>query len=133
MNTLSGQYAPIGLGWGLQAQDLMTLPVNSLNPVATPALQAPDAAGNIDVTATDQAAAPPRHNYLLVMLGIVVLLIVLKYASEHEKSGMQPSLVGIGLWNWIVVTIMAVLGLATAKTLVMKYPVKGLTEVIGAA
>jgi hypothetical protein len=68
---------------------------------------------------------------LVVVLG---LLIVMKFSIEHEKSGMQPALMGIGIWNWVAVTIMATLGIVTEKALLNKWNyIPGLTDYVNAA
>lgn len=69
-------------------------------------------------------------NYLWYFAAIVAFLIVLKYASEHEKSEFQPSLVGIGVWNFVTIGIMAMLFLATMKVIVNKYHIKGVTDLV---
>lgn len=79
--------------------------------------------------------ASPKANYLWYLLGIVLLLALLKYASEHEKSGMEPHLAGIGVWNFFVIGIMALLFLVAAKTVSSKWltGIPGLHDIVQAA
>ena len=82
-----------------------------------------------------QAAASPKTSYLWYIAAVVVLLVIIKFASEHEKSGMDPSFVGIGVYNFIAVTFMAILGIWIVKIIANKYgptagPASGLTDLI---
>jgi hypothetical protein len=92
----------------------------------------------VDVESTSGvavAATPKVAASIWITLTVVVgLLVVMKFAIEHEKSGMQPALMGIGVWNWVAVTIMATLGIVTEKALLNKYNyIPGLTEYVNAA
>jgi hypothetical protein len=74
----------------------------------------------------------PQINYGWYLVGVIVLLVVLKYASQHERSEMQPALAGIGVWNFIVVGIMASLFIVVFKIGLNKYPITGLTQIANA-
>lgn len=69
-------------------------------------------------------------NPLWYLLAIVILLGVLKFAMEHEKSGLDPKIVGIGVANFVVIGVMATLWIAVEKIIVNKWHVNGLTDLI---
>ena len=78
-------------------------------------------------------AVKPQINYLPYILGFVVLLVVLKIAVEHEKSGMDVSFVHVGVYNWVAVGLMAALFIIIIKTILNKYYVTGLTDIFNVA
>lgn len=122
----SGQLWPIGSGSGVRPQDRLTM--GSL------ASQYPDIPDEgLTVNALADRADAPKINYLWYVLGIVIVLVALKYASEHERSGMDPKIAGIGVYNYVVIGTMAMLFIVTGKVILNKYPVKGLTEIFNAA
>jgi hypothetical protein len=120
--TQSGQVYAFGTGPGMQPQDLLSVPDGFMDEIAGTASPA-------------QVASPTENkvNPLYVLGGIFLLLVLAKVGSEHEKSGMQPHLMGVGVWNFVVVGILAVLFLVSSKAILNKYPVPGLTQVINAA
>ena len=77
--------------------------------------------------------ATPRANYVAYLIGIAVFLIVLKFASEHEKYGIDPKIGGIGAWNFVVFGIMAQLWFVGTKVIFNKWQVKGITDIVNAA
>jgi hypothetical protein len=83
-------------------------------------------------TAVMQAATPPV-NPLLYLAVIVLFLVGIKFASEHERSGFSPTLIGVGVWNMIAVGGMALLFILCLKIVVNKYQVPGLTTLVNAA
>ena len=90
-------------------------------------------AGNTDAaTFTNASTVTPKTSTLWYVAGIVILLVILKYGSEHEKSGLEPKIVGIGVWNFATVGIMAILFILVIKTILNKYSVPGLTDIINA-
>lgn len=88
------------------------------------------------VVSTNPAVAASQNpvitasNPWITFVAIIVILCILKWAMEHEKSGMQPAFMGIGMYNFIAVTLMATLGILTEKAIVNKYPIKGVTNLI---
>lgn len=88
---------------------------------------------NAMFAATDKGGDEPKVNYLWFILGIVIILAILKYASEHEKAAMEPKIVGVGVYNWVVVGILAMLFMLVTKTILNKYPIKGLTDIVNAS
>jgi uncharacterized oligopeptide transporter (OPT) family protein len=80
----------------------------------------------------------PKASYMWYIAAVVVVLLIIKFASEHEKSGIDPQFVGIGVYNFVAVTFMAVLGIWVVKIIANKYgsatgPTSGLTDLINAA
>lgn len=85
-------------------------------------------------TAIDPTLQPaPKTSILWDLAAIVLVIIALKFAVDHEKSGIEPAFVGIGVYNWVAVGLMAMVFLVVAKTLANKYPVPGLSHIINAA
>jgi hypothetical protein len=120
--TSQGKVYAFGTMAGMQPQDLLTVPGEYMDEIA----------GNAN-PAQASMVETPRVNPLYVLGALVLLLVILKIASEHEKSGMEPHLMGIGVWNFIVVGILAVLFLVASKAILNKYPVSGLTQIVNAA
>lgn len=130
--TTQGQVYPLQSIQGVGIAQALTIPGNasSFISVGTPA-----DSGVITPTVVP-ASSPtvlPQANYVYYLLGIIVLLAVLKYASEHEKSDMDPRIAGIGMYNFVVIGIMAMLFNVSAKVIFAKYPVKGISQIVGAA
>lgn len=73
----------------------------------------------------------PKVNYLWYFLGIFVLLVGMKYAG-HKASGAQPQLAGVGVYNFVVIGVMAMLFILTGKVIFNKYPIKGVTDLFNA-
>lgn len=82
---------------------------------------------------TQASTAIPGASYQWYIVAIIAFLVILKYASEHEKADMDPKLVGIGVWNFISVGIMSLLFIVIAKVSFAKYPVPGISQIVGAA
>jgi hypothetical protein len=85
-----------------------------------------------------QAASGPPPNVLPYIGGLIILLIILKYAMEHEKSGLDPKVLGINVANWITVTLLAIFGIVSAKAIVNRSStttgvVGGIKSIINAA
>lgn len=89
----------------------------------------PSASGGVN-NAGPTAHVVPVTTYLF---GLLVLLIGLKYLSEHEKAKMQVAVIGIGVWNWVVITLMAILGITVSKAIFNRYPVRGITQIVNSA
>lgn len=78
-------------------------------------------------------AIPSPTSYAYYFIGFIVLLAVMKYASEHEKAKMDPKILRIGVWNFFSVGILATFFIVGFKVILAKYPVAGLSQIIGAA
>lgn len=86
--------------------------------------------GQVINLAKTPIAPSQASNVLWTMGAVLVMLIGIKYLSEHEKSKMDVKLVGVGVYNIAIVTLMAILGLSVTKVIVNKYPVKGFTNLV---
>jgi hypothetical protein len=106
----------------MQPQDLLSTPDGFMDEIAGTASPAPVSDPVVN-----------KVNPLYVLGGIFVLLVILKVGSEHEKSGMEPHLLGVGVWNFVVIGIMALLFLVAGKAILNKYPIAGLTPIFNAA
>jgi hypothetical protein len=74
----------------------------------------------------------PEINYLWYILGIFIMLVVFKFATEHEKANMDTHLLGIGMWNMVAVGLLASFFILIEKVAFNKFYVKGLTEMVNA-
>lgn len=109
-------------GPGMGALDLATMSDQGFDAM-------PGTSVSASVSSNIAAQTGPTPNYLWYLFGVVVLLVVLKWASEHERSEMQVRLVGIGMWNFVATGLMAALFIFVAKVTLNKYPVKGITPI----
>lgn len=128
-----GSYYPLQASPGMGLSSQMVSPSNlSFNSGTDPSMAILD-----PITTQPNSASTsvqmPSANYTMYIIGIVVLLIVMKFASEHEKSKMDPKIVGIGVWNFMSVGILATLFLVGMKVIMAKYPIPGIAQIIGAA
>ncbi len=81
-------------------------------------------------TAPAVQAGASKTKPLYYVLAIFLLLVVLKYTSEHEKAGMEPKIVGVGVYNMFAITIMAMFGIIIFKIGFNKYQVDGMTDLV---
>jgi hypothetical protein len=132
MTTQSGRVVPFqtyaarmgSSGFGLANQDKLTqAPIGGRSFMSIPS-------NGVSADDVDGLDVVPQVNYLWYILAIFLLLVALKYASQHERSGMQPAIAGIGVYNYIVIGIMSMLFIITAKVILNKYQVKGLTTLV---
>lgn len=122
----------------------MVAPVfNAVNPLAGPSgltrgvlpgdsIATRDSGTAKKVADTPGAEIMPQVNYLWYILGIVGLLVALRYAGE-KSDDVQPTIAGVGIYNFFVVGIMSMLFLLTGKVIFNKWRVKGVTELFNAA
>jgi hypothetical protein len=82
MPNINGREYAFGVNNGAgNPQNLLTKAVWELdNPAAT---------GYQEDTVLDNSE--PKPNYIWYIFGIIVLLAIFKFASEHEKSGVDPA------------------------------------------
>jgi hypothetical protein len=93
-----------------------------------PTATADYAAPNGDASVTDDSPDTVRSRFLWTVFAVFVLLVALRFATENDRFGEQPRLVGVGVYNLTVVGIKASLFIALMKLITVKYPVKGLTD-----
>jgi len=93
--------------------------------------QESDSGDYATTTVNNASATLPPANYWAYLLAIFGVLVMLKFASEHEKSGLDPKIAGIGVYNFVVVGIMSSVFIISTKVILTKYPVKGLSNLAG--
>jgi hypothetical protein len=124
--TQEGTMVPFSLGAGQSSFQDLTNPLSFISGYSDSAV-----ATNAGVASTNSVATP-KMSTVWYLFAIGLTLVVLNFAVERQNSPSQFHLIHIGLWNWIVVTLMVVLGLVTVKTLLNKYQVPGLTDLVNA-
>ena len=90
--------------------------------------------GTSDNNTADVTVTPTNSNMSSIwyFLLVAAILVVIKFLVEHEKSGVQPVIMGVGVYNFIVITLIAILGIAGFKVIFNKYQVPGLTTLVNA-
>lgn len=119
--TAGGQTIPQSVGPGVGLLDMLTQGSSFMTGTGTGQLVASPAPAAPSLAAAAAKVPASAAAYLGTLGAILVILLVLKFAMEHEKSGMEPHLLGIGMWNLVAVSTMAVLGIAGTKIIVNKY------------
>lgn len=91
-----------------------------------------DTTPNVDATSEvlDTNNEPNKPNLLWILFALFLIVVAMKFAMEHEKSGMQPHFIGIGLWNFVAIGLMVTLFIIVEKTILNKFYVKGVTELV---
>jgi len=103
-------------GRGISQQDAKTMPFfTQASPTATVTTDSPNR---------------PAVNWLWTLLAVFVFMVLLKIAVEHEKSGMQMSFVGVGVWNFVAVGTMAMFFHVVMKAIFNKWYIKGITDFV---
>jgi len=67
-----------------------------------------------------------------IMIGIIGLLLGMKFLGEAEKTGIEPAHIHIGAYNLITVTVTAMIGIVLSKVLFNYVQVPGLTDFVNA-
>ena len=62
-------------------------------------------------------------------LGLILLLFLLKFLSEHESIPLNPAHLHIGGYDFLAVGVCSVIFIATFKLIMSKWPVAGLSNV----
>lgn len=88
--------------------------------------------GSVVEASPTNAAIPtaPKTSSLLYLFGAVLIIVLFKFAVEHEKSGMQFGFLGISVYNMLAVGSLAFLFLIILKVTVNKWPIPGLTDLV---
>lgn len=89
-------------------------------------------AGSLSTNALASSGTPQLSGVSpFIWIGVVVgMLIAIKVAMEHEKSGIDPEILGVGTANFIVVGLLATLFIWFEKLILNKWPVTGLTQMV---
>lgn len=79
-------------------------------------------------------ASSPKSSSAYWLVGILLLLVAAKMASENKNSKLELRHIRISVWNWVFITLLAGSGLVTWKVFQNKFfPKSGLTRVVNAA
>ncbi len=70
-------------------------------------------------------------NPLMVWVGFALLLVAFHFVRRSQES-LQANLLGVNLFNLLVITITAVLGITLFKVVFAKVPVPGVTQLLHA-
>jgi hypothetical protein len=84
-------------------------------------------------TTTGSPTSKNNPQTVYYLIAVLLILVALRYLTEHEKSRMDVHLVGIGVYNWLIVGLLAVTFEAASKAILNRYYVKGVTELFNAA
>jgi hypothetical protein len=79
----------------------------------------------------EQVEKPANTNTVVYWVVIFAALMLLKYTS-NRRDDMTPSILGIGVYNFLAVTLMAIFGIVGMKVIFNKYKVPGMTELVNA-
>jgi hypothetical protein len=72
-------------------------------------------------------------NPIVAWVAVLVLLVALKFGAEHGAQESEFSSIRVGLWSFLVITIVAVLGLNFAKWVFGTWTVPGVSQLVLAA
>lgn len=116
-SSLTDAQAGQGNGGLPAAQTSPTSPGNSFSPTVAETLS-PNS-GSQDVPSPTA-----------VLIGMIALLLLLKFVSEHEKTSIKPAALSIGGYNLLAVTVTSIVGIALMKLLFIRVKVPGITPLV---
>lgn len=127
MNAQNGQIIPTGFSDGIWGPDLASTTVAASENVAS--------AGGDSLPASDNTVNPTASalsaKSALVYLGvIIVILILLRFMRDDERTEKKEDLLPVNVYNVLIITGSAIVGLAIVKIAVNKYNVPGLTTLV---
>ncbi|MEM3469829.1 MAG: hypothetical protein QXZ36_03685 [Thermoproteota archaeon] len=70
---------------------------------------------------------------MIVYFGLLIVLFLAKWVSEHPDTKIEPAHLHIGGYNVAMVTLIAILGIDAMKIIVDRFPVPGLYQVVNFA
>jgi len=123
MITANGQFVPLSLDNAYGNQQQVTSPNSFYNSSGS---------GAVSANTVAPVASQGRTSALWYIFAVLLILVAIKFASEHEKSPMRDSIsfAGISVYNYIVIGLMAMLFIVTAKIVFNKWQVPGLTDIV---
>ncbi len=62
--------------------------------------------------------------------GVILLIIALKWAAEHNAEGKDYGTIRVGLYNILVITLAGIIGNTALKMLLSKYRFAGLSDLV---
>lgn len=80
---------------------------------------------------TDENGDGLGGNPLMVWVGLALLLVAFHFVRRSQES-LQANLLGVNLFNLLVITITAVLGITLFKVVFAKIPVPGVSQLMHA-
>lgn len=99
--------------------------------------------GNPGVVDTvDPAASAPDVNNpmglgggnpVIAWVAVLVFLLVIKFAAEHGTEEKEFASIRVGFWSFIVITIVAILGINASKWIFSTWHVPGASALVLAA
>ncbi len=64
---------------------------------------------------------------------LILLIVAIKWAAEHNKEGGEFATIRVGLLNVFIITVASIIGKTCLKMLLSKYRFAGLTDLVVAA
>ena len=65
-----------------------------------------------------------------VLIGMIILLVLLKFIGEHDKTAIKPAHISIGGYNLLAVTITAMIGITLMKLVFIRWNVPGVSPLV---
>jgi hypothetical protein len=113
----------IDVGPGVGNIQALTIPMSTLSMKAAASSPTQAAQYSGPLASTSFLGEP-----FAVWLGLVILLIALKFFSERPKSDLNPAFIRIGGYNFLAVGVTAAVFFALLKVIFNKVPVPGVTQ-----
>lgn len=118
---MSTKFSGFGGGMGVPQSPAANSPI----PQSTSMGVLTDAGQNL--AAWVQAGQPSP---VTVLIGFALLIALLKFASEHKSTAIDPADLHIGSYNLFAVTVTAIVGIATMKILFNWIQLPGITPLV---
>lgn len=67
---------------------------------------------------------------VVAWVAVLVLLLVLKFAAEHGSDEKEFASIRVGFWSFLVITIVAVLGINAAKWIFSTWHIPGVSSLV---
>lgn len=67
---------------------------------------------------------------VVAWVGVLLLLLVLKFAAEHGADAKEFASIRVGFWSFIVITIVAILGINASKWIFGTWHVPGVSSLV---
>lgn len=100
-------------------------------PVDLPAGSEADAGVNSPAVTAIKAPMSPGVSPLYWLGFFVVFLIILHVIGRFEKSGLDPQIMSVGVWNWVAGGLMSATFILVLKLSANKYvPASSFTRVV---
>lgn len=129
-NTQSGVTRIIGLEYGAGVGGIMgaTLPKNNSTTPVGSGNGASASAQSAGVYSGPFAQYSFLNEPFAVWLGMVLVLMLLKFLSESPKTSINPAKLEVGGYNWITIGVSAATFITLFKVIFNRVQIPGLTE-----